>query len=1011
MRNLHIVVLLLMMFAAPVAADSYYFCDFENDAENAKWQLNTPKNENYSWTNLWYIGKAAPKDGEKGLFISADGGNTAGYKAVSNIMISWREFDNLEPGDYDMALDWRNVGDSLRAVLYVAWVPEKDFSKMICGQNDDVSTRKWLTDNYVVFDAATSNTSLLAGSSVWSHSVGKIKVEQGIKYRLTVVYLTSGNAALRNPGACVDNIQIARNNCGTPTDLNVSVSGRQATFTWKSNAEKFNIRYSKQGSSDVQTVNGLTSPQLIVNLDHGVYNFYIQVICNGEESVWYSFPVVIIFDSKCFNYLDLHDDQCFFLDETAGRWQDNDIAFALSKGKKIDHGYLSVESRHTVHYMEGEVDARTYNSFDTHGNPVPALRTIPDGEIASVRVGSWDEAHAARIIYDFTVDTTEAAVLMLKYALVLQYADHSAAERPRFVLKVVDADSGQELSTCTSVDFAAEVGGEGWFRSPARSDKEADARDVCWRDWTTVGLNLTEFNGTHVRILLTSYGCTYSAHYGYAYFTLNCTSGRIEGINCGDTPTNEFIAPEGFDYKWHLASDTTTLSTDRIFPVDYDDDRLYKVDVLYKTNRECGFSLSACAIPRYPVPEATYEVYQKDCKNYIRFNNNSHVRTKNLRTGEVIEDSEFDVESVLWNFGDIAPQSAEWSPEIEAPTAGSQIRVSLTAGVGLCDSTAYLDITVPEVSPDTIEEVHNMCLGQSYTHKGATYTSDTTIVFSGKSVFGCDSVHTLTLTFAEAIQTDIYDTIPEGETREFYGKDYTTTGDYDQVFQSVAGCDSIITLHLYVEPHLKVVITSMEEPCADAHSFEVSFRAEAGEIDSCYVLFADEQHRQGWQDIAAKVADTLITIAVPDDVLPGWYPFTMHFTSLKAGTCDIVAEVAVRYPASIIQQRWDDVLGILNQEHNGGFVFSTFQWYKNGEPIEGATSPYFYTEDKLDVTAAYTVLLVREGDERTLMSCEFYPAVVQSAPQGATMRKYLQGGRLYIQVGDKTYNVFGHIVL
>ena len=37
---------------------TYYMCDFEDPAENALWQLNTPKNENAAWTNLWYVGDA-----------------------------------------------------------------------------------------------------------------------------------------------------------------------------------------------------------------------------------------------------------------------------------------------------------------------------------------------------------------------------------------------------------------------------------------------------------------------------------------------------------------------------------------------------------------------------------------------------------------------------------------------------------------------------------------------------------------------------------------------------------------------------------------------------------------------------------------------------------------------------------------------------------------------------------------------------------------------------------------
>ena len=67
---------------------SYYMCDFEDVAENALWQLNTPKNENATWCNLWSIGSATSCDGAKSLYISNDGGTTAAYSKASNVMIA-----------------------------------------------------------------------------------------------------------------------------------------------------------------------------------------------------------------------------------------------------------------------------------------------------------------------------------------------------------------------------------------------------------------------------------------------------------------------------------------------------------------------------------------------------------------------------------------------------------------------------------------------------------------------------------------------------------------------------------------------------------------------------------------------------------------------------------------------------------------------------------------------------------------------------------------------------------
>ena len=993
MRKLfYIVSFCLLAVALPAVADTYYFCDFENDTENATWQLNKPRNTSAEWKHLWYIGSAAAKDGERGLYVSSDNGVTASYQSgLSCSVIAWREFNDLEAGEYDVAIDWRNVGDSLRAALYVAWVPDDDpndkttapkkyFDQMVCGQNNEINARKWISDNFVKFVSTTDTAHLLSGSSVWSHSVGKVTVKENIrKYRLVFVFVTAGNAAVCNPGACVDNVQIARNNCGTPTDLTVSVSGRQATFTWKSRGQQFNIRYSKQGADEVKEIKGLNSPQFIQTLDHGVYNFYIQVVCNGETSVWYAFPVVIIYDSKCFNYLDLTGGNCYYSDKVATVGEGFSHNENLLKPMKIDKGFQSMYSRHTIHYMEDEFDARTYNSIDSKKQKVEPLRTIPEGEIASVRVGSWEQAgHVARIAYDFVVDTTEASVLMLKYALVLQTSGHVLEQRPRFILKVVDADTGKELSKCTTADFSSQTGGEGWNINHIKGAGVDDSNDICWRDWTTIGMNLSEYNNAHIRILLTVYGCTQSYHYAYAYFTLNCASGRIEGINCGDNPTNEFIAPPGFDYRWYLASDpNNTLSTKDTFPVEYDDDRLYMVDVTYKTNKDCGFTLSACAIPRYPVPEATYEVYQKDCKNYIRFTNKSHVRTKNIRTGEVTEYSPYSLDAILWDFGNAAPQTTEWAPEIELPAEGGNYHVALTTTIGLCDTTAYYDIAVPAIAPDTVvENPTGLCEGTPYTFEGKKYSSDTTIVVQTKNIYGCDSLYKLVLRFNPIKRTEISETILEGTSYTFDGKQYTTAGKYEATFVSAAGCDSIVTLNLSIEPSLKAHVTSVAAPCAGDENhdgdaaFDVEFAITAGVADECRVSFSEAEKTMGWKDEVLtftpeyKVGTHTISISIPKNVVPGWYPFYLHFDSKNVGSCRDTAMVEVRYPASVIETRWSDVFVVSHDDD-----YREYQWYKNGEPIEGATGATYF-EDGMDARTTYSVRITL-ADGTALSVCPF----------------------------------------
>ncbi|MGN1248070.1 MAG: hypothetical protein ACI4UO_05735, partial [Paludibacteraceae bacterium] len=536
--------------------------------------------------------------------------------------------------------------------------------------------------------------------------------------------------------------------------------------------------------------------------------------------------------------------------------------------------------------------------------------------------------------------------------------------------------------------------------------------------------NLTEFNGTQVRIILTVYGCTASVHYGYAYFTLNCTSGHIEGINCGDTPTNEFIAPEGFNYAWYLPSaPDNILSTERVFPVQYDDDKEYMVDVIYKTNDQCRFTLTACAIPRYPVPEATYEVYQQDCRNYIRFHNTSHVRTRNLSTGEVIENSKYPVEYTVWNYGDLATPSTAWEETIEAPAEGGTFRVSLTATVGLCEETLEIPVVVPKIGKDSIVEKHTLCEGELFNHQGKNYATDTTVLFEGVNRYGCDSLFTLVLRFVPTAYTDLSDTILNGTSYEWKvgnlpPMQLSETGSYTQVLQQTGtSCDSVITLHLFVLPPLDAHITSVEHPClGEQTTFDVAFEAGNGSIHSAEAMLCPgtQASSPAENDLSLEIQnlnneENILTLILPQEITPGHYTLTILFYNTELGSSRDSSVMEVRYPSAIIQQRWGDVLGILNENYNGGYVFNAYQWYKNDTPIPDAIYPYYYEEGGLDTDADYHVLLLRDGEETTVSTCHYRPQPFNSDNTNTPVApyKFLQNGHLYIKVQGTTYNAMG----
>ena len=297
-----------------------------------------------------------------------------------------------------------------------------------------------------------------------------------------------------------------------------------------------------------------------------------------------------------------------------------------------------------------------------------------------------------------------------------------------------------------------------------------------------------------------------------------------------------------------------------------------------------------------------------------------------------------------------------------------------------------------------------------YPINGVYYVKDTLIKEWGYNRIGCDSLHVTDLRFVDAIHDTITATITDGETYMFAGKPLTLPGEYDsQALVSTAGCDSFVHLTLEVYVPLQMEITSVENPCDGASSYLIETHARKGLPDKYTLTYAEEAEQAGFVQQSGALTggeDNTITVTLPADAKPGYYPFTILFDSENNGTFECTGELAIYYSSSLIRQRWDDVLGILNAEYNGGYDFRYFRWYRNGEPIEGATEPYYYIESKLQPGDTYSVELKENADERGLTTCGYVVPTAASAPQQAAQR-ILRDGQLIIRIVDKEYDSLG----
>jgi hypothetical protein len=200
-----------------------------------------------------------------------------------------------------------------------------------------------------------------------------------------------------------------------------------------------------------------------------------------------------------------------------------------------------VNGRHTLITQQGS-DPKT-------GGQLPLL---PPGENSVIRLGNeCIGAEAEAITYRFIVEA-DAAILLLKFAVVLEDPDHFTIYQPRFVVRVLDG-SGNLVEDCAEYDVSAGAGIPGFqtYYGPYGGC-------VRWRPWTNVGIDLSHFIGQEVRVQFVTYDCHLTAHFGYAYFTASCIPNRLDLLACnGQTVT--LAAPPDFEsYHWSNGSTQRT---------------------------------------------------------------------------------------------------------------------------------------------------------------------------------------------------------------------------------------------------------------------------------------------------------------------------------------------------------------------------------------------------------------------------------------------------------------------
>jgi gliding motility-associated-like protein len=281
--------------------------------------------------------------------------------------------------------------------------------------------------------------------------------------------------------------------------------------------------------------------------------------------------------------------------------------------------------KHKIMSDTTEMDANTGNS----------LRTVPPGYKFSARLGDRSSNTTVQTLrYTLLVDSLNS-FLTYKFAVVLlnPLEGHEKHEEPRFKVNIYD-ENEQLIPDCSNYDvFASDAELSNSFNTYYLPNK---TEPVLWRDWTTVGANLTPYLGQTITIEFLSADCTHKGHYGYAYLVADCHPLNIAIEYCGNDSTAVLTAPVGYlTYEWR-DQHNTLLSNKQVLQVDDPDEgSVYSCSMHSATH--CTVTLNS-TIERFD-PKPDFSTAMLDChSNEVQFSNTSASTKGTL--------------SYKWNFGD-----------------------------------------------------------------------------------------------------------------------------------------------------------------------------------------------------------------------------------------------------------------------------------------------------------------------------------------------------------------------
>jgi len=411
------------------------------------------------------------------------------------------------------------------------------------------------------------------------------------------------------------------------------------------------------------------------------------------------------------------------------------------------------------------------NDTYTGGN-VPR---IPEGATSSIRLGDMCSASnesAEALFYEMTV-TPDNALLFINYAVVLESPSHGPTGNPEFIIRVCRKvnDQWQNVPINDSLYYIMqapnsndEILPSGWYRA------NLSYCPYVYKPWTKTGINLSQYLYSDIRIEIYISDCHAQFHGAYCYISGECMPSMQLTI---DSCSN-IVAHAGLEsYQWFRKNslgewDTIQGANDYKYRPSETD---FYTDSIGNRVDSNEFRCLAVSWMLNQALDSTYLSINVQ-RNQINFNLDTIIYDT-ICANEIYTENGFNV------YG-----------------AGEHIRVVQNSNG--CDSTITLLLTVNPVQ--TTQLYDTISLSETYNDNGFNTNIGGVYINTLQAVTGCDSIVMLHLSIDSTYYTTIFDTICDNETYTENGFNTAFAGTYENTLQATIGCDSVITLHLTVNP-------------------------------------------------------------------------------------------------------------------------------------------------------------------------------------------------------------------